>query len=416
MILAVLGMVALVQAGGFTHTYNDAGSVGGDGSADEAIYWQYVEFTSAMVPCVIDSLVVSCNTNVVDSTGYFRLALYNISKTAVLDSTAELSISTTSDTWVAGVAQERAVITAAGHYPIAIWGKGHTGFDIEANFEVVTDSSYFIMVSQGYGAWPTLTESNEQANYSLLVYATYRKGDVIIDGTTDVEDAEIYLGALGAGQNNNYGGTATTINVEQKNNDWHRAAIRCQNVSTRVGTSKSIDACTLWIHTNTVPNSGDVSAYRIFKPWNEGALDGTDPADAAEGEGVITWNDWSNDDEEWTSAGCASADDGGSDNSGDGTGADRKETAEASVTVSAAATWYGIHISATLAQGWYAGTINEEGVLLVMDANNDDINFRPSEYSSNQPYWSFYTSDAAVGARPSRERRPIRGVARGVIP
>jgi hypothetical protein len=410
-------MVGAAYGGGFVQIGDVSKGVGGStGGVDDAIYWSLLTFGADDVPCVIDSFVPYAYMSSAAETGLLKVALYNPAGTTVLDSCADITISSTDGTFYQAAAITGYTITAAGDYPLAFWGDENGVNDVTVVLDSLTNDTVFVMVSQTHGdPWPTAARSNAQGARHLVGYVVVRKGDVIIDGTTDVEDAEIVKGALGAGQQNNYGGSSNIITVEEANNDWQYAAVRCQNVSTRVGASKTVDACTLWFFTNTIPNQGDVSVYRIFKPWNEGALDGSDPADAAEGEGVITWVDWSNDGEEWTTAGCGSADDGGSDNSGDGTGADRKATAEATVTVSAASTWYGFHISATLAQAWYAGTANEEGVLLVI-TNNDEINFRPSEYSSNQPYWSFYTSDAAVGARPSRERRPIRGVARGVIP
>ncbi len=209
-----------------------------------------------------------------------------------------------------------------------------------------------------------------------------------ISGTTNVEDAAM---RTSASADKNYGGADPLYLYI----GTYNFAIRALNVASELDAAATITACDLHLYCTTNNIDGNNSAYRIFKPWNEGTLEGTDPSNAPTGEGVITWNDWSNDDEEWTTAGCNSADDGGSDNSGDGTGADRKATAEDQVNVTTAATWYEWDISTTLAQGWYDETINEEGVLLIPEGSAQNV-FPTTEGASNQPYWVFtYTTNGA---------------------
>lgn len=222
-----------------------------------------------------------------------------------------------------------------------------------------------------------------------------------IDGTTNIEDAHIRSG--GAAQNN-YGGM-TQIAVD--NDKIYRGLIRVKNVATELGVDATISVCVCSLYCYGGANSADVSVYRVFKPWNEGTLVGSDPADAAEGEGVVTWDDWSNDDEEWTTAGCESTDDGGSDNSGDGTGADRKATAEDTETISSTGAWYAWNISSALAQGWYDETINEEGIILLTSTTVQQ-SFYSTEFGSNQPFWFFtYTTDGEPEPAANFRRRKI---------
>jgi len=211
-----------------------------------------------------------------------------------------------------------------------------------------------------------------------------------IDGTTNVEDTYIFQWY----GNRNYGGS-----------DWLRVGdnqnllVRVKNVASELGPDAMITSCICSLYAAYDFDAVTLRAFVGFKPWGEGSLDDTDPPDAPVGEGVATWNDWSNDDEEWATAGCNNGDDEGTDNSGDGTGADRKATEESSVTTNGDnGVWYGWIVSNVIAQAWYEGTKNEEGIYLWEDTSYPDVAFRSTEYSSNQPFWVFtYT----VGEPPA---------------
>jgi hypothetical protein len=219
-----------------------------------------------------------------------------------------------------------------------------------------------------------------------------------IDGTTNVEDARFRTG----NQEYNFGGD-DKIYVDGIADEV--SAIRCKNVASELGANATITECKLYCYCHGGAGFPVVGAFRIFKPWNEGALNGTDPADAATGEGVVTWMDWSNDDEEWTTEGCACAYDDGVDNTYDNgpcdqaARADRKATAEDTHATSTTS-WSDWTISNALAQGWYAETINEEGVLLkYVSGSTSVVGFRSTEYASEQPYWVFtYTTNGAPAA------------------
>ena len=213
-----------------------------------------------------------------------------------------------------------------------------------------------------------------------------------IEGTTNVLDTYLYL----ASTDNNYG-SATTFGVRKHVTYMNHGMVI--NVASELGGGATITACVFYAYNKDHYSDGTIGAYQVFKPWNEGDLWSQDPADAAEGEGVATWNDWSNDDEEWTTEGCLCARDGGVDNSYDGgvcnqdVRADRKATAEDTETITETG-WYTWSISTTLAQGWYDETKNRNGISL--QSTGDDLFglFSSTEDSSNQPYWVFtYTAE-----------------------
>ena len=165
----------------------------------------------------------------------------------------------------------------------------------------------------------------------------------------------------------------------------------------------------LFVYVSATVTDGDVGVYRVFKPWVEGDEDGINDDD-----GDVTWNDWASDANQWTTAGCGSADDGGSDNSGYGTGADRKATYEDGVTFTWEddGVWKAFDMSTTLAQGWYDGTINENGVFIQAYSGVDfNASLYSTERSSNQPYWTFYftTGEPEPSGINARRRKILTG-------
>ena len=213
-----------------------------------------------------------------------------------------------------------------------------------------------------------------------------------IDGTTNVEDARVDL----FGPNYNFGGS-DELYVKL---DDDKSVIRCKNVASELGGEVTdITDCTLYMYCFGGAGFPLVGAYRIFKPWVEGNEDGVDDDD-----GDVTWNDWASDANEWGTEGCLCANDGGVDNNVDddacvATRADRKATAEdtdQTVTTS----WNEWTMTDALAEGWYAGTINEEGVLLeYVSGTNALVGWRSTEYASEQPYWVFtYTTNGEPAA------------------
>ena len=224
----------------------------------------------------------------------------------------------------------------------------------------------------------------------------------VIEGTTNVEDAHI----VASSADKNYGVTYQLYVYNSGATVTYTILNRVKNVSTELGVGATISACVLSMYTIGNVADGMVEAYSVFKPWVEGNENGTDNDD-----GDVTWNDWASDANEWATAGCGSADDGGSDNSGDGTGADRKSTYESTIEVTTVSTWYGIIVSSALAQAWYAGTKNEEGIYLKSPTSGCNNAFYSIEdIGANTPFWTFtYTTGGAPASTLKGRRRVISG-------
>ena len=199
-----------------------------------------------------------------------------------------------------------------------------------------------------------------------------------IEGTTDIEDSHI---DEGANADNNYGG-ANTIVIQESGSDFN-GLIRVKNVAANLGASATIQFCSLSIYSYDQTGEPNIATIRVFKPWVEGTQDG------GSAEPGATWNDWDNDAYEWATAGCNNGDDGGSDNSGDGTGADRKISTEDIKAITTDGVWVHWEITPALAQGWYDETINEEGVMIRATGSNEIAYFNSTETGSLQPYWTF---------------------------
>ena len=201
-----------------------------------------------------------------------------------------------------------------------------------------------------------------------------------IDGTTNVEDNQLSSG----NPDYNYG---TKVNLI-----FHalpKVPMRVKNVASELGVNATISACVCSAYVYEMNVSGDVSIYRIFKPWEEGSQDNA----TCESPGC-SYNDWGCTDNEWTTAGCQSADDEGEDNSGDGTGADRKATAESTVEVTGVG-WWSWSITTALAQAWYDETANENGFLFMGISNTYVIIWSTESVEVEKPFFVFtYTTGA----------------------
>lgn len=218
------------------------------------------------------------------------------------------------------------------------------------------------------------------------------KADVAqLKGTTNTEDAWIRSGAYA---DNNYGGD---YELEIDGDATKYFLLRPKNIASVLGAGATITGCicSLYCHTE-VGGANDVYIYRVFRPWVEGDENGVDDDD-----GDVTWNDWASDASEWTTAGVGCANDDGVDNSADdgacddASRRDRKATAEDNTSVDATA-WYSWTIPTELAQAWYDGTANEEGILFRTTGTNWKL-FYSSEYgiSSYHPRFFFtYTTGA----------------------
>lgn len=200
-----------------------------------------------------------------------------------------------------------------------------------------------------------------------------------IQDLDDIEDTWIWQ----SNANTNYEGY-TYMGVH---ND-KAALIRVLNVDTYLGGGvTAVTACTLGIYNWLNSSDGEGYAHRLFKPW-----------DAT----TVTWNDWDGPDLEWTIGGANEMDDAGSDNSGDGTGADATETQEDDVDIVDPSTWYYLEISTALAYGWYAGTHNENGVKIYDDDGSSPtgLNYlyaQEQDIAVCPKFIFYYTTGGAAG-------------------
>lgn len=234
----------------------------------------------------------------------------------------------------------------------------------------------------------------------------YSRADVAqLKGTTNTEDARID-GSPPPEANYNYGG-GTWIGA-----DGDASIVflfRPVNVASELGENATITACVCSLYLTTGAPENTISAYRCYKSdWQEGTKDAADPG----AETSCTWNDWQSDAKEWGTAGCESADDGGSENTGDGTGADRKATAEDATAVGATGAWYSWTISNALAQEWYAGTAT--GGLVFINAGSTEKRFYSSEYANADYHPRFYITYTTNGVEEEYSGKFPRGIGRGV--
>ena len=240
---------------------------------------------------------------------------------------------------------------------------------------------------------------DSSATGSIRFFASY-----VFTGTTDIHDTHIWEQSSPARNTFNYGGAISLFIYPQSGAYDRISIIKALNVATRIGSGATIQGCSLCVNVNSIiAGAGDVRAYRVFKPWNEGNLDGTAPGDSAAGNGLITWLDWSAVDEEWGTSGGQCAGDDGSDNSADGGGCtastrDRKATQESTVNIATTGDKF-FAITTGLFTGWYDGSIGERGVTLIGVTDNTlNIRMNSSENSKgSNPYFRVWYSTGGGG-------------------
>ena len=198
----------------------------------------------------------------------------------------------------------------------------------------------------------------------------------------NVEDTDI----KSAGGDTNYGSqtymeTRTTLN---------RVLIRFKNIAANVGVNQLITDAKIRLYCSWLSAADTIYCHRIFKNWD---LDTE-----------LTWNDWDAPASEWGTSGCNSADDGGVDNSSDGSGADRRATAESSDLVDTIGQWYEWDVT-SLCQKWYDGSANENGCCFLGLGGASQIQrFRTSEYvGTGQPELVITHDDAPVSSESIKD-------------
>lgn len=249
-----------------------------------------------------------------------------------------------------------------------------------------------------------LKKINEEAPNSTI---WHNSSPTTITGTTDLEDNAVFYDNW-----SNYG----ALSYMKFDSLYGHAFIRCKNVSTALGAGATITACTLAVYDSLYYDTCNVSAYRLLKPWVESTSDAREwnddgaPADHYWGD-TTYWNSGT-----WLGPQCRRDD--GSDNSTNGgycataASADAKATVESPfVHIDAAGQYYKWGISNALAQGWYDGTMNEEGVTLIGHNSSSSNKYASSEHANAniRPYYIFYYTTGEEAA-PARRRRIIEAL------
>jgi len=226
----------------------------------------------------------------------------------------------------------------------------------------------------------------------VTVYGCYAE---TFQGTTETDDVKL----SSSNPDNNYG-------IQEDlyfHSTYARTLFRCNYIRSTLGSGKTIHCCSLYVYLSGTSSSDNLSAYRVFKGWVEGDEDGVDNDD-----GDATWNDWQSDAKEWGKAGADSTDDAGSDNTGDGDGADRKATAEYTYTIDHPDdqnTYVAFDLT-SICQDWYDETISNNGVIILTDAASNTI-AEASESATQKPYFivKYLSSQQGNGSEHEFARR-----------
>jgi hypothetical protein len=237
-------------------------------------------------------------------------------------------------------------------------------------------------------------------------YSVWHAATTTIGGTTLIEDS--WITNQNVCENN---GNDDDIYVKNSGGDIYHGAARCWDVSGQLPANADISACSMIVSVGTVTTGGNVAIYRIFKPWVEGDDVGINVSDSG-----ITWNNWNGNyvrtciGNYWADAGAACARADGEDNNYgwstamtcEDTTADTDSPYEDIVNVTGVGRT-AFEISVTLAQGWYDGTYNENGVLFTAAANVNIImaSIEKTWTPNSEDYrgWKFIYTVAEAGGQ-----------------
>lgn len=235
---------------------------------------------------------------------------------------------------------------------------------------------------------------------ALLMFNAVRADSLVVQGqnAAGIYDAKFYQNY----NDINFGGsqTLTILNSSGVN---RRAVFKFINMDT-VGAGRVVDSMAIDLYC-TSQAGATVGMFELWKDWYEGSSDNAIESGAADDV------HWYHPDSTWTKEIADSANNNGFQNRGNGTGADRAATAMASVTVSAASTWYRFRVSVALAQAWYGGTKQPYGVMFIETSNAGNTVFASSEYSTAayRPKVTIYYHAAAAQSLSRRRAALIKG-------
>jgi hypothetical protein len=172
----------------------------------------------------------------------------------------------------------------------------------------------------------------------------------------------------------NFGGSQT-LTILNSSGFNRRVLFKFTNLDT-VGTDQVIDSMAIDLYC-TSQSGATLGMFEMWKDWYEGN------SDNAVESGAVDDNHWCHADSSWTKEMADSTNDAGSQNRGNGTGADRKASAMATVTVSSASTWHRFRVNAGLAQDWYDGTKQPYGVIFIETGAGSTTVFASSECTTS---------------------------------
>ncbi len=232
----------------------------------------------------------------------------------------------------------------------------------------------------------------------------WHNATTVISGTTNIEDTELYEGSIAL---NGFGGRVL-LRVDSQWASIHTVVsfLRAKNVSTELPANATITSsvCSIYVYDDRTTVTGLVFAYRMLKPWVEGTDDNVACTDGCE------WAEWDcANTKPFTDPGAECDLDGG-DNSSEtdascvADSADMRTTAESSKSIDGTndAVWLTWSLTNALTQGWYDGTINEEGIVLRANSTgNPDLLIRSTEAvaDSNFPVFRFTYDIASTGQK-----------------
>lgn len=255
------------------------------------------------------------------------------------------------------------------------WGYHYFGIDKAQLFFPGSDTLRTIVVNHRWLKWNDKIICVEYVKMGRIkqIHEAYPNAAVWhnatekIDGTTNVEDVH-----LREDQPTTPHGTNTILSLYESTNYRNNSLIRVKNLSSILPANSTISACICSTY-QTGSGTGEYDVFEVYRAWTEGGA---------------TWNtyDGSN---AWGTAGCLN------------TTSDRSATPLDNNDDPSSATWLAWSIGAALAQAWYDGGTDENGVVIDAVHANDAgkyVNVNSTENGSNPLFW---TITYEAGAPPA---------------
>ena len=194
--------------------------------------------------------------------------------------------------------------------------------------------------------------------------------DLAIFDADDIEDFVIAEGDPNSCDRSTFNGWR----VHELGDNSDRYGFRLNNVAGLVGSNPNVLSAICSTYAWFADENGYIFNTRVWKYlWDEED---------------VSYNEWDcTSDFDWATVGCDNASDGGSDNTGDGTGADRMASAIDSVQITFTPGWYVWDMDTALVRDWADGTAEEGGVIFIGTLNPSgdtaDVRLRDQDDGSN---------------------------------